>query len=107
MKRSNGVSSPIRKNMRYCKRFPELKKTTTSSSSLKPVYEHEEQARNNNGKEQGEHQHPKLWRTRLQEGWGLEAFVTSRQYNRLRRVQFSLHRCCGLITRIGVSLHRV
>src|SRR5262249_9558818 len=26
MKRSNGVSSPIRKNMRYCKRFPELKK---------------------------------------------------------------------------------
>src|SRR5215471_7390191 len=26
MKRSNGVYSPIRKNMRYCKRFPELKK---------------------------------------------------------------------------------
>ena len=54
----------------------------TSSSSLKAVYEQEEHARNNNVKEQGEYQHPKLWQAGLQECRGLEAFVTSRHSNR-------------------------
>src|SRR5262249_14245632 len=44
--------SPCRDVLRRA--LPLMLMTATSSSSLKPVYEQEEQARNNNGEEQGQ-----------------------------------------------------
>jgi hypothetical protein len=77
------------------------------SSSPKPVNEQEKQADNDDGNEQGKHQRLILLPERVTEYRRFEMFVTSGHNNLLGRVQFSLHRGCGWITIVRVSLHGV